>query len=156
MSADGAKKELSPKSRKLFAKKFNSILIHGADFVVDKVAIEVAGKEVAEVHDIEKEDRKELDEAMEEVIRIYFPKVGPIIAYSACLTATLSTRYEFDEYEPEDGEHNGERQGRHDTGDGEAGPREEHNADELSSRTHSNAKVQKASGPSHSSVDPRG
>lgn len=155
MSQDGAKKELSPKSRKLFAKKFNSILIHGSDFVVDKIAIEVAGKEVSEVHDIEKEDRKELDEAMEEVIRIYFPKVGPIIAYTACFGATMSSRYEFEDYEPP-GEHNGERQSGDDLGHGETGPRKEHNADELPSGTNPNKKVQKASGPSHSSVDPRG
>lgn len=88
------------KSIKVVAKNINTGILIASDFAVDKVAITQFEKEVEDVHE-DKDQRKELDDALGELLNHYFgTSIGPMLAYGVCLSATLSSRYSFDDYEP--------------------------------------------------------
>lgn len=96
------------KSLRLLSSNINAGVLITSDYLVDQIAKANFGKEVAEIHE-DTDQRKELDEALSDVLDYYFREaIGPLLAYAVCLTATIGSRYSLEEYEPPEEDNDGE------------------------------------------------
>lgn len=100
-------RKLTRKSLNVIAKNANTGILFVADRIVDKLNIEIRGKEIDEIQ-VDWDQRKELDEALTDVLEFYLPDLGPLIAYSTVFGATLASRYKFSDVEPKKDKENGE------------------------------------------------